>query len=237
MGIGIVAADVRLLDRHDSLKAERRTNDHGDFTFRHLAPGPYSIHVDAPGFAHAVEAQVIVSWSAVVELTVWLDPRPVTMPRLVVEAHRRVDSFIRLHVGMNVKSLNPADVALGKHLEELMVGSYTLTDMLRKQAVPGLVVLFDVPRKQHIPGLVDPVQTGGLCFQLRGAVSLEGRPICATVYLDGLPVDPDMVWTIEVRDVGAIVVLEADEEGVLYGAPGGVILVYTREYMGLGPGG
>lgn len=224
VGIGVAAADVRLLDRHDSLKAERRSDDHGSFVFRHLSPGRYSIRAEAPGFARAAEAEVLVRGSRVVNVTVWLEPRPITIPRLEVEARRRGDAFIHQRLGVSVQSLNPVDVTLGARMEELKVGSFSLSDMLHKTAIPGLVVtkLFGSP-----------------CFQLRGAVDLQGRPICATVYLDGLRVDRDKLWSIQVEDIGAIVMLDPDEAGVLYGtrSGSGVVLVYTREAMQEAPGG
>lgn len=230
VSIAVAGADVRLLGADSTLKGERYSDEHGGFVFKHLSPGPYAIRVTAPGFARQVEGHVLVRQNEVVNVTAWLDPQPITIPKLEVKARRRDYAFLRLHIGMNVQSLKPADVAVGVRLEKEKVGSYTLSDVLRKQNIPGLVI-----SEWSWPSTLGPdfSPIGGPCFQVRGAIGLTGQPICAAVYLDGVPIDPIQIWNIEVEDIGAIVVLDADEAGVLYGtgSSGGAVLVYTLYAM------
>lgn len=227
VGLDVPGAVVTLMGADGGVEARKRSDAHGGFVFQGLSAGTYTIRAQAPGFLRAVHVHVLVQSDEAAHVTLSLDPKPFTLPKLRVEVRRRDETFVQQQIGMNVHSFAPSDLVLSARLKELAVGSLRFTDLLRKATVPGLVIL---------PG---PHGTEGSCFWIDGTVDNYGQPICAEVYLDDVRVDPDMFWSLDsdLTDLGAIVVLRPDEAGALFGtgAMGGVVLIYTRDVMGLTP--
>lgn len=93
-------------------------------------------------------------------------------------------------------------------------------DIIRRKAPPGVYVLGEAQRRMNAPFL---------CIQLQRGRGL-GKPRCAMVVVDGVPIDPDHAAILDPDAFEAIAILNPAEAATIWGslAGAGAVLMWSR---------
>ena len=143
----------------------------------------------------------------------------VTWGRVVVEDRMSWETELSLPQNMSgfqpPAELRPEGEGVwisASQIEEMRVR--TAADVLRR-AAPEMV--------SAAPG--QPGRSGRLRGRTRATLSGESLP---TVIVDGVRTEAPILWDLDAPDLAALQVLEGVSGGWIYGAPGGIVRVWTK---------
>lgn len=180
----------------------------GDFRFRDVLPGEYTLEADHLAYGRRGE-QVNIASGASMNLEMAVSQRPIDLPPIRVE----------------VESENLVDMAMG--------GTVISRDELDKVRDRSRDVL-DLLRNQGLPGLVVRRQAGEFCVGFTPGQSRmfrTGSCVPAVVFVDNVRASrPEMAIDIPAEVVDRIVLYRPVEAGNLFGlgAGNGVLMIFTK---------
>lgn len=205
---GVPAVLVRLVDDTDGVQALSISDSTGAYALRVPSSGEYRITTEAYGYEPFVTPPLAVGAQGSYRVDVEVSRAPLPLPGLVVPARRQADleRGLRLILGVSPRSLRYAPIPRAV-IEDHIDRAHGLADLIRWS---------------NLPSIVTRTSTDGPCFQSRG----RG---CLPVYLNGMPVAPDMISLLPLDMLETIVVM-APNESIAYGS--GAVLLYTAGWIG-----
>jgi len=205
---GVPAVLVRLVDDTDDIRALSISDSTGGYVLTVPGPGDYRITTEAYGYAPFATPPLAVGAQGAYRVDVEVGRAPLPLPGLVVPARRQaeLERGLRLILGVSPRSLRYAPIPRAV-IEDHIDRAHGLADLIRWS---------------NLPSIVTRTSTDGPCFQSRG----RG---CLPVYLNGMPVAPDMISSLPLDMLETIVVI-APNESIAYGS--GAVLLYTAAWIG-----
>ena len=185
-GAAVYAATITL-SRGDALLGAADSDRLGSFRISAVMPGPYTLRVQALGYAEHAE-DVVVGLSAVVEVEVRLQRSALELEGISVEAERARDRIRFEEVG-------------GATIREL--------DLADLRNVPGVAEPDPVRAIEVLPGVVSTSDFSA-AFHVRGGsqdqnlILLDGMPVFSPFHLGGLfsVFNADMIDRVELQSGG-----------------------------------
>jgi hypothetical protein len=213
-------AGVYLLDRRGRVVRRTLADGLGRFSLEVPRTADYYLRVEGFGYRTLTSLLLRIPEDRAYELDLEVRPEPVMIDPLEVTVRNDVAvRQVRRLLGSNPAALG-GKVLLGRELDRLKRQDRDLVYLLRYANLPGVTV-----------------GTGsyGTCVQTRGA--------CARVYFDGVQIPRSAVDTVDPYALGAVVLLDASEAGVLFGtaddrsgSAGATLLLFTRGFLARPPG-
>lgn len=213
-------AGVYLLDRRGRIVRRTLADGLGRFSLEVPRTDEYYLRVEGFGYRTLTSLLLRIPEDRAYQLDLEVRPEPVMIDPLEVTV--RNDAAVRQvrHLlGSNPAALG-GKVLIGPQLDRLKRQDRDLVFLLRYADLPGVTV-----------------STGdyGTCIRTRGA--------CARVYFDGVQIPQSAIDTVDPYALGAVVLLDPSEAGVLFGtaddrssSAGSTLLLFTRGYLARPPG-
>jgi hypothetical protein len=225
-GVGVYGATV-LLERGDVTSFVGDTDRLGSFRLVEVSPGPYTLRVQALGYAEVVR-DVVVGLAETVDLDLRLERSALIIEGVEVEAERSRERVRFEEVG-------------GVTVREL--------DLAELRAVPGVAEPDPVRAIEVLPGVVSTSDFSA-AFHVRGGsqdqnqILLDGMPVFSPFHLGGLfsVFNADMVERVELQSggfaaehggrVSSVLQIESDPGDGDFGVDAAVSLLATRAAVG-----
>ncbi len=214
-------AGVYLLDRRGRIVRRTLADGLGRFTLDVPRTADYYLRVEGFGYRTLSSVLLRIPNDRDFELDLEVQPEPVMIDPLEVTV--RNDAMVgrvRQLLGSNPAALGGRAI-LGPDLERLKRQDRDLVSLLRFADLPGVTLSSG---------------SYGTCIRARGA--------CARVYFDGVQIPQSAIDTVDPYALGAVVLLDANEAGVLLGSAddrsasmGATLLLFTRGYLARRPPG
>lgn len=213
-------AGVYLLDRRGRVVRRTLADGLGRFSLEVPRTADYYLRVEGFGYRTLTSLLLRIPQDRAYQLDLEVRPEPVMIDPLEVTV--RNDAAVRQVrrlLGSDPSALG-GKVLMGSELDRLKRQDRDLVFLLRYADLPGVTV-----------------NTGsqGTCVRTRGA--------CARVYFDGVQIPQSAVDTVDPYVLGAVVLLDASEAGVLFGtaddrsaSAAATLLLFTRSYLARPPG-
>ncbi len=225
-GAAVYGARVALLRGETPLLASD-SDRLGSFRISDVTPGPYTVRVQALGYAEHTE-EVVVGLAAVVDLDVSLERSALELEGISVEAERARDRVRFEEIGgATVRELELVDVRTVPGVAE--------PDPVRAiEVLPGVVSTSDFSAAFHVRG----------GSQDQNLVLLDGMPVFSPFHLGGLfsVFNADMIDRVELLSggfpaehggrVSSVLRIESDPGDGDFAADGAVSLLATRAAVG-----
>jgi carboxypeptidase family protein len=204
----VPGALIRLLDVDNQVLAFSIADSTGMYSVSVPEPGEYRVAVEAYAYHPFRSLLLGVGDGRFYEIDVELSRAPLPLPGLMVTADRmeELERGLRLLIGVSPKSLRNAPI-LRPTIEEHIARAHNVTDLVRWSNLPGFTIM---------------ATSDGPCFRWRA----RG---CVPVFLNGLPIAPDMVAVLSLEMLETILLLGPGET-MVYGA--GAVLLYTPGWIG-----
>ena len=205
---GVPAVLVRLVDATDEVQALSISDSTGAYLLKAPSSGEYRITTEAYGYEPFVTPPLAVGTRGSYRVDVEVSRAPLPLPGLVVSARRQaeLERGLRLILGVSPRSLRNAPIPRAV-IEDHIDRAHGVEDLIRWS---------------NLPGIVTRTSPDGPCFQARG----RG---CLPVFLNGMPVAPDMISLLPLDMLETIVVM-APNESIAYGS--GAVLLFTAAWIG-----
>lgn len=204
----VPTALVRLMDAGNEQVAFDVADGDGAYVLEAPEPGEYRLVAERLGY-EPFSSPLLQAGEASGVYTIDLAMRKAPLPirGLTVSADRMeaIQREVRLDIGMSPRSLRVAPV-FRSTIEEHLAKGHKLEDLVRWSNLPGIIV------RQT---------TRGPCFQYRN----RG---CLRVFLNRMPLPPELVPTVPL-EVAETVVVVLPNETILH--PGGAVILYTSGWI------